>query len=150
MTASARITIPSWEPSGRRAETGRDLSPGSGSDTVVGRVAFRSKPLAALSIVLVLVSALGGWHAPDDRDELSTPAIHNHDDHEAKFSEEKPLSAPEHCAFCHWLRALGSGAPVATQTVAAVPVQFVSFGAPVALVRNAARLALSSRAPPLA
>jgi hypothetical protein len=110
---------------------------------------FRSKPLAALSIVLVLASALGGWHAPDDSDEYAAPAVHQHADHDARFATPTDPTAPEHCVFCHWLRALGNGAPVATALFAAEPVQFVRAGTLDGLVRTAARLALPSRAPPL-
>lgn len=109
---------------------------------------FRSKPLAALSIVLVLASALGGWHAPDDPDDYAAPAVHQHADHDARF--QAPASAaPEHCAFCHWLRAFGNGAPVAAGLVAAETVQFIRAATLDGLVRTTARLALPSRAPPL-
>jgi hypothetical protein len=109
---------------------------------------FRSSPLVALSIVLVLASALGGWHAPDDQDEFAAPAIHQHADHDARFTTPTQ-PAPEHCAFCHWLRALGNGAPVATEVLAAQSVQFIRAGAFVGRVRAASRLALPARAPPL-
>ena len=111
---------------------------------------FRSKPLAALSIVLVLASALGGWHAPDDRDEYAAPAVHHHADHDARFATPTGPTAPEHCAFCHWLRAFGSGAPVATQVFAAEPVRFIRAGTLDGIVRPTEQLALPSRAPPLA
>jgi len=109
---------------------------------------FRSKPLVALSIVLVLAGALGGWHAPDDSDEYAVPAVHQHADHDARFTAptEPP---PEHCAFCHWLRALGNGAPVATQLIAAEPVRIIRSGEFDGFVRTTSRLALPSRAPPL-
>jgi hypothetical protein len=125
------------------------LSPAPGSVTVVGTLRFRSKPLAALSIVLVLASALGGWHAPDDRDEYAVPAVHQHADHDARFATSTEPTAPEHCAFCHWLRALGNGAPVATQLFAAASFQFVRIGQLDSFVRTTSRLSLSSRAPPL-
>jgi len=110
---------------------------------------FRSKPLAALSIVLVLASALGGWHAPDDRDEYATPAVHQHADHDARFAAPTQPTAPEHCALCHWLRALGNGAPVATQAFAVESAQFIRVGAVVGRVRTTTQFALPSRAPPL-
>ena len=110
---------------------------------------FRSKPLVALSIVLVLASALGGWHAPDDNDETALPAVHQHADHDARFTATTQPTAPEHCAFCHWLRAFGNGAPVASQVFAAQPVHFIIFGGLVGQVRTTSRLALPSRAPPL-
>ena len=116
---------------------------------MVGTLRFRSTPLVALSIVLVLASALGGWHAPDDRDEYVVPAVHQHADHDARFATPTGPTAPEHCAFCHWLRALGNGAPVATQVLAAQSVQFIRVGALVGRVRATSRLALPSRAPPL-
>ena len=119
------------------------------SVTVVGTLRFRSKPLVALSIVLVLASALGGWHAPDDRDEHAAPAVHSHADHEARSAAPADQTAPDHCVFCHWLRALGNGAPVATPLFAAAPIQFIALGELDGVVRTASRLALPSRAPPL-
>lgn len=111
---------------------------------------FRSTPLIALSIILVLAGALGSWHAPDDNDDYqAAPAIHHHADHNASFTAPQPTS-PEHCLFCHWLRALGNGAPVATQRFAAERFQFTAVAERDGLVRITARLALPSRAPPLA
>jgi hypothetical protein len=109
---------------------------------------FRSKPLAALSIVLVLTSALSGWHAPDD-DDYAAPALHHHADHDARFESSASPAASEHCAFCHWLRAFGSGAPVATHLIAADGVQFVLAHARDVRVRTTLGLAIPSRAPPL-
>jgi hypothetical protein len=110
---------------------------------------FRSTPLIALSIVLVLASALGGWHTPDDSDAYASPAGHQHADHDARFAGPTQPAGPDHCVFCHWLRALGNGAPVATQLFAAEPVHFSRAGEPGGLVRTTSRLALPSRAPPL-
>ena len=115
----------------------------------VGTLRFRSKPLIALSIVLVLASALGGWHAPDDSDGYAAPAVHQHIDHNARFATPAPPAGPEHCVFCHWLRALGSGAPVAMQVFAAEPHQFIRAGVLDGVLRTTSRLALPSRAPPL-
>jgi hypothetical protein len=113
-------------------------------------VQFRSKPLVALSIVLILAGSLGGWHAPDDRDE-AVPVAHQHADHDARVSTQTQPTAPEqHCAFCHWLRTFGNGAPVATQIAAAETFQVVRIGALVERVRTTSRLTLPSRAPPLA
>ena len=117
---------------------------------MIGTLHFRSKPLAVLSIVLVLASALGGWHAPDDRDEYAAPAVHQHADHDARFAAPTQPTAPEHCALCHWLRALGNGAPVATPLFAAQSIQFVRVTDLAGRVRTTSRLALPSRAPPLA
>jgi hypothetical protein len=125
------------------------LSPAPGSVTVVGTLGFRSKPLAALSIVLVLAGSLGGWHAPDDRDEHAARAMHQHADHNARFATPTQPTAPEHCVFCHWLRALGNGAPVATQLFAEVPVQLIGVGELDGFLRTTSQLALPSRAPPL-
>jgi hypothetical protein len=110
---------------------------------------FRSKPLVALSIVLVLASARGGWHAPDDTDEYAALAVHQHADHDARLATPTQPAAPEHCVFCHWLRALGNGAPVATQLFAAEPVQLTRVSELDGFVRTTSRLALPSRAPPL-
>jgi hypothetical protein len=109
---------------------------------------FRSKPLVALSIVLVLTGSLGSWHAPDDSDQYAPLAAHQHADHDARFAAPTQPE-PEHCVFCHWLRALGSGAPVATQLFAAEAVQFVRVGEFDGFIRTTSRLALPSRAPPL-
>ena len=114
----------------------------------VSTLRLRSKPLVALSIVLVLASALGGWHAPDDRDEYAAPAVHQHTDHNASFTTPTQ-PAPEHCVFCHWLRALGNGAPVATQRFAAEAARFIRADELDSFVRTTSRLALPSRAPPL-
>lgn len=111
---------------------------------------FRSRPLAALSIVLVLASALGGWHTPDDSDEYAVPVVHQHADHDARFATPTQPNAPEHCALCHWLRALGNGAPTATQLFATEQVHFMRAVELDGFVRTTARLALPSRAPPLA
>lgn len=111
---------------------------------------FRSKALAALSVVLILASALGSWHAPDDRDDFETPAVHHHGDHDARFSAATHPTAPEHCALCHWLRALGNGALVATGSPVVEPSQLMTAGTRRAPVRSTERLSLSSRAPPLA
>ena len=115
----------------------------------MGTLRFRSKPLVALSIVLVLASALGGWHAPDDSDEYAVSAVHHHADHDARFATPTQPTAPEHCALCHWLRALGNGAPAATQLFAAETVRFIRVGELDSFVPTASRLALPSRAPPL-
>lgn len=125
------------------------MSPAPGSVTVVGTLRFRSKPLVALSIVLVLAGALGGWHAPDDSDEYPALAVHQHTDHDARLATPTQPTAPEHCVFCHWLRALGNGAPVATQLFAAEPFQFTRVSELDGFVRTTSRLALPSRAPPL-
>ena len=117
---------------------------------MIGRLGFRSKPLIALSIVLVLAGALGGWHAPDDTDDFAAPAAHHHADHNARFAAPTQPITPEHCVFCHWLRALGNGAPVATPLLAAAAFEFIGIHEFDSFVRTASRLALPSRAPPLA
>jgi hypothetical protein len=109
---------------------------------------FRSTPLVALSIVLVLAGALGSWHAPDDGDEYAAAPVHHHADHDARFAAPQPTS-PEHCLFCHWLRALGNGAPVATHRFAAEELHITRVGELADFVRTTSRLALPSRAPPL-
>lgn len=111
-------------------------------------VRFRSAPLVALSIVLVLTGAIGAWHMPDDRDDEGPVIVHNHADHDARVSAHAPTPAPEHCALCHWLRAFGNGAPVETQALAAESFQFVRIGAHVEHVHATSRLILPSRAPP--
>ena len=111
---------------------------------------FRSKPIAALSIVLVLVGALGGWHTPDDIDEYRGPASHQRTAHEGRVAPPAQPDAPEHCALCHWLQALGKAAPPTAQSIAAGSIQMARAGALFAHIRTADRLALPSRAPPLA
>lgn len=125
------------------------MSPAARLGYGVGTLRLRSTPLIALSIVLVLASALGGLHAPDDSDAYAAPAGHQHADHDARFAAPAQPVAPDHCVFCHWLRALGNGAPVAAQLFAAEPVDFIRAGVPDGLVRTTSRLALPSRAPPL-
>jgi hypothetical protein len=109
---------------------------------------FRSKPLVALSIVLILASTLGGWHAPDDADGYADSAAHQHTDHNARFTTPAQ-PALEHCVFCHWLRALGNGAPTGTQLFAAEPVPLIRAGDLDRFISTTSRLALPSRAPPL-
>ena len=117
---------------------------------VISTLRFRSTPLIALSIVLVLTSALGGWHAPDDSDEYALPAVHHHADHDARLSTASHSIAPEHCALCHWLRAFGNGSPVPAQLFEAEPFKFTRVGERDDFVRTASLLALPARAPPLA
>ena len=111
---------------------------------------FRSKPLAALSIVLVLVGALGGWHTPDDVDDYVVPVSDQRTNHDARVTTDSHPTAPEHCALCHWLQALGKAAPAAPQVLAGDSSQLIRTGAFFERVRIADRLALPSRAPPLA
>ena len=116
----------------------------------MGTLRFRSKPVAALSIVLVLVGALGGWHTPDDVDDYALPAAHQGTNHDARVAAQSQPTAPEHCALCHWLQALGKAAPAAPQVLAFGSVELIRAGALFERVRTADRLALPSRAPPLA
>lgn len=111
---------------------------------------FRSKPVAALSIVLVLVGALGGWHTPDDVDEYAGTAAYQRTNHDANLTTETNPTAPEHCALCHWLQALGKAAPPAAQMLALDSSQLIHARTRLERVRAAARFALPSRAPPLA
>ena len=113
-------------------------------------MSFRSKPVAALSIVLVLVGALGGWHTPDDVDDYALPAAHQATNHDAKVAPQTQRIAPEHCALCHWLQALGKAAPAAPQILSFNSFEVIRAGAFFERVRTADRLALPSRAPPLA
>ena len=116
----------------------------------MGTLRFRSKPLAALSIVLVLVGALGGWHTPDDVDDYALPPSHQATDHDATINSPSQRTAPEHCALCHWLQALGKAAPAAPQVITGGASQVIHAAALFERVRTADRLALPSRAPPLA
>ena len=117
---------------------------------MIGTLRFRSKPLVALAIVLALAGTLGGWHAPDDRDDDAVPVVHQHADHDARFGTATQPAGPEHCAFCHWLRALGNGAPVSTQLFAAERVQFIRAGELDGFLLTISLLSLPARAPPLA
>ena len=111
---------------------------------------FRSTPVVALSIVLVLASALGGWHAPDDTDEFAAPTAYQRTHHDARVTSESQRTAPEHCALCHWLQALGKAAPSSPQALPRESFELVRSGAHVEHVHTASRIALPSRAPPLA
>ena len=116
----------------------------------VYKVRFRTKPLAALSILLILAGAMGSWHDPDDRDSESTPVVHHHTNHDERFTPATHPESPAHCAFCHWLRSLGNGAPVTLQAVSSASPTLVRPLAVLEFVRTGDRLALPSRAPPLA
>jgi hypothetical protein len=112
------------------------------------RLRFRSKPIVALSIVLVLASALGGWHAPDDVDDFAAQTTGQRTHHDARVTTETQPTAPEHCALCHWLQALGKAAPVSPQLLPRESFERVRAGILLEHVRTADRLALPSRAPP--
>jgi hypothetical protein len=110
---------------------------------------FRSKPLVALTILLTLAGAMGGWHAPDDRDGETVITEHHHTNHNERFTTASDDVAPEHCAICHFLRTFGNGKPAAMQVVARAS-QSVSrqFAVP-EHVHDSALLVLPSRAPPV-
>jgi hypothetical protein len=110
---------------------------------------FRSKPLVALTILLTLAGAMGGWHAPDDRDGETVVTEHHHTNHNERFTTASDDVAPEHCAICHWLRTFGNGAPVAVQLVAGASPNLVRPFAILEHVHSSARLVLPSRAPPV-
>lgn len=109
---------------------------------------FRSKPLIALSILLTLAGAMGGWHAPDDRDDEAVPLVHHHNQHNERFTTAA-APAPEHCAFCHWLRTFGNGKPVAVQILAATPPRLIRSLAVLEHGHSSTLLVLPSRAPPV-
>jgi hypothetical protein len=118
---------------------------------VTRRVRFRSKPVVALSIVLVLAGALGGWHTPDDvSDEYGALTTHLRTGHDAHLTTLAHRAAPEHCGLCHWLQAFGKAAPPAAQAIATESSQVIRAGALRNHIRSADRLVVSSRAPPLA
>jgi hypothetical protein len=110
---------------------------------------LRSKPLVALSIVLVLAGALGGWHPTDDVDEYVPAALSERTSHQALLTTPTHSIAPEHCALCHWLQAMGKAAPVAKQLLANQSFQFVQAASFVERIRTTSQLALPARAPPL-
>ena len=128
--------------------------PGLVSVTPLGyglcKVRFRSKPLAALSILLILAGAMGSWHEPDDRDGEPSIVVHHHTNHDERFTPAVHPEPPAHCAFCHWMRSLGNGAPVTVQALASALPTLVSPLAFQAYVQTTDRLALPPRAPPLA
>ena len=111
---------------------------------------FRSKPFAALMLLLTLSGALGSWHEQDDYDGDAVLFSHDHSAHHERFTTAASQSAPEHCAFCHWLRAFGTGAPAALHRVIAAPTSLVARVATEERVPTLARLSLPSRAPPRA
>jgi hypothetical protein len=117
---------------------------------VTSTVRFRSKPLVALSILLILAGAMGGWHAPDDRDDDIAVSQHHHTNHDERFSTASDPVAPEHCAFCHWLRTLGNGAPASGQVAAAQSARLIGRFAVLEHAQAGDLLILPSRAPPLA
>jgi hypothetical protein len=112
-------------------------------------VQFRSRPLVALSILLILTGVSGAWHQPDDRDEPAR-VLHQPGHHNERIGDAKPASAPEHCALCHWLRAFGSKAPAATALVSPAIVRRLLSSAIVEAAHSTDRLVRSSRGPPLA
>jgi hypothetical protein len=116
--------------------------------TVDGTVRFRSKPLVALTILLTLVGAMGGWHAPDDRDDDAVPLVHHHTQHNERFTTAAD-PAPEHCAFCHFLRTFGNGKPATMQVAAAAAPRLIRQFAFLEHAHSSARLVLPSRAPPV-
>jgi len=110
---------------------------------------FRSRPLVALSIVLILTGASGAWHQPDDRDEPAR-VVHQPGHHDERIGDAKPAGAPEHCALCHWLRAFGNSAPATKAFVAPVVVGRLLSSAIAEAVHSTDCLVRSSRGPPLA
>jgi hypothetical protein len=113
-------------------------------------VRFRSTPFVALMLLLTLSGAMGSWHAQDDYDGDAAFLAHDHTAHHERFTAPARQSAPEHCAFCHWLRAFGTGAPAALQRLTVAPASVVTRATAVTRVRMLARLSLPSRAPPRA
>ena len=111
---------------------------------------FRTRPLVALMLLLTLSGAMGSWHEQDDFDGDAALLAHDHSAHHERFTTPARQSAPEHCALCHWLRAFGTGAPVALHRLIAAPTTLVARVTTVKRVRTIARLSLPSRAPPLA
>lgn len=109
---------------------------------------FRSRSLAALSIVLVLTSAIGAWHEPDDRDGEPVRVTLGGD--HARLDNVRPTSAPEHCALCHWLRAFGSASPTRGQVLAPAVSARPIVSAPIAPRYLTAAAAITSRGPPFA
>jgi hypothetical protein len=111
---------------------------------------FRSQPLVALSIILILAGASGAWHQPDDRDGEPARVVHQPGHHNERIGGAKPAIAPEHCALCHWLRAFGSKAPAATALVTPIIVGRLLSSTIAEIVHSTDRLVHSSRGPPLA
>jgi hypothetical protein len=111
---------------------------------------FRSQPLVALSIVLILTGAAGAWHHPDDRDDEPAGMVHQPGHHNERIGCAKPAGAPEHCALCHWLRAFGSSAPAATALVSPVIVGRLLSTTVAGAVHSTDRLVRCSRGPPAA
>jgi len=111
---------------------------------------FRSRPLVALSIILILAGASGAWHQADDRDGEPAGVVHQPGHHNERVGHAKPAGAPEHCALCHWLRAFGKTAPAKTAFVAPVIVGRLLCSVIAEAVHSTDRLVHSSRGPPLA
>lgn len=108
----------------------------------------RSKVLAYLFIVLTLLGPTGSWHAFEKDPDFAGPVAHDHSQHHARFRGAAPSTAPEHCAFCHWLRAFGSGQAEETAHHAVVRTTSTVVHASSDSPRTAERPQQPSRAPP--
>jgi hypothetical protein len=72
-------------------------------------------------LLLTLSGAMGSWHEQDDYDgDAALSRARSHRTSRA-LQRPGPTIAPEHCALCHWLRAFGTGAPVALHRLIATP-----------------------------
>ena len=111
-------------------------------------VKSRSTPLAWLFIVITLLGPSNSWHAYDDDPDCAGPVAHDHSQHHARFRVPATSSAPEHCAFCHWLRAFGAGQAEQSARQPLVATSTAVHTSPLDLPRTVARRQRASRAPP--
>jgi len=113
------------------------------------RVARR---LTVLAVMMSLVSTLfASAHPLRETDRDCGPVTMGPAAATAAWQAVQPRSSDDHCAFCHWLRAVGGASP--SGVIAAAPAAMaatVRLGADDASVRTAALERRSSRAPPRA
>jgi hypothetical protein len=108
--------------------------------------------LTVLAVMMSLVSTLfASAHPLLETDRDCGPLTIGHGVAPAAWQAVPPRSTDDHCAFCHWLRAVGGASP--SGVVAASPVTLTSAIRRMtddASVRTAAVERRSSRAPPRA
>jgi hypothetical protein len=113
-------------------------------------VLSRSKPVAWILVLLMLSGAVGSWHAGDDHEDDAGALLHDHSAHHERWAPPAQSAAPAHCALCHWLRAMGTGAPRDAHLARVDTLGLSVTTATVAHIRMSDRLNLPSRAPPRA
>jgi len=100
-------------------------------------------------MLLTLSGSLGSWHGSDDHDADSRLLVHDHSAHHESVGPSGRVADQSHCAFCHWLKTVTTGAPGETHTAPSHPLVLVRRST-LAHVRMSDRLDLPPRAPPRA